>query len=330
MPQRHADPSPAGEVFGGEKRLGQITLQPPRPVHGGPVAGRQFFQPQHGDDVLQFLIFGYFKTEPPSSLKDLSEQYFQVRKLQEDFGKDCLYKEFTSTEKFKEIFRINFTHFLNNKFKNHSNERNTLPVINTPIEIGNPKRNEIKAKLNSLNLVAKDDSNLLDAVDIITEKSNELVIILSDITENMNSMTNKITSRTEEMNVINKISDVKLKLKKAKINANQLANELEVISDKYEVYIPDFKENYLDLVHKFISVYTQYQTYMSDAISAAKNDLISTIDESIESVTDLLVQMDSVPKITSKYGQAQIRQMKLLKGLVEEILFGRELLDQIE
>jgi len=275
-------------------------------------------------------IMGYFKTEPPSSLKDLSEQYFQVRKLQEDFGKDCLYKEFTSTDKFKEIFRINFTNYLNSKFKYHLNERNALPIINPPIEIGNTKRNEIRAKLNSLNLEAKDDSDLLEAVDIITEKSNELVIILSDITENMNEMTNKINAKTEELNVVNKISDVKLKLKRGKIIANLLANELEVISDKYEVYIPEFKENYLELVHKFISVYTQYESYMSDDISAAKNDLIVSIDGSIESLTDLLLQMDSVPKITSKYGQAQIRQMKLLKGLVEEILFGRELLDQIE
>ncbi|MGB4849843.1 MAG: hypothetical protein WBP41_18095, partial [Saprospiraceae bacterium] len=254
-------------------------------------------------------IMGYFKTEPPSSLKDLSEQYFQVRKLQEDFGKDCLYKEFTSTDKFKEIFRISFTNYLNSKFSNPPKESNTLPIIKPSIEVGNPRRNEIKAKLKSLNLDPSDNSDLLDAVDIITEKSNELVIVLSDITENMNEMTNKITARTEELIAVNRISDVKLKIKKGKVIANNLANELDVISDKYEVYIPDFKDNYLELIHNFITVYSKYEAFMPDKNKEAKNDLILSIDGAIESLTDLLLQMDTVPKITSKYGQAQIRQM---------------------
>ena len=69
---------------------------------------------------------------------------------------------------------------------------------------------------------------------------------------------------------------------------------------------------------------------MSDADKESKIFLLTNIDEACMSLTDLLVEMDKVPKITSKYGQASIRQMKLLKELVEEILFGRELLDQIE
>lgn len=215
-------------------------------------------------------------------------------------------------------------------FPKKTKSNNLVPVSNNKIEIGNKKRNEIYEKLKSLNLDQVVNKELLDSMGIITEKSNEMTIVLNDITNNMNEMTVKISAKTDEMTVVNKISDNRLRLRKSKIVANQLANELDVISDKYEVYIPDFKEHYLDLVHSFIEVCSNYEKYMSLEDKKVKFELIESIDSSIESLTDLLIEMDKVPKITSKYGQAQIRQMKLLKILVEEILFGRELMDQIE
>ena len=282
---------------------------------------------ENGENVE---IMGYFKTEPPASLNELTEQYFEVKKLQSEFGKNCLYKEFTSTDKFSEIFRINFTNYLNDKFSNLPKTKALIPSAKNNIEIGNKKRNEIYAKLKSLNLDQVVNKELLDTMEIITDKSNEMTIVLNDITNNMNEMSEKVSAKTDEMNVVNQISDNRLRLKKSKIVANQLANELDVISDKYEVYIPDFKDHYLDLVHSFIDLYGNYEKYMSNEDKKVKTELIESIDSSIESLTDLLVEMDKVPKITSKYGQAQIRQMKLLKILVEEILFGRELMDQIE
>ena len=282
---------------------------------------------ENGENVE---IMGYFKTEPPASLNELTEQYFEVKKLQSEFGKNCLYKEFTSTDKFSEIFRINFTNYLNDKFSNLPKTKALIPSAKNNIEIGNKKRNEIYAKLKSLILDQVVNKELLDTMEIITDKSNEMTIVLNDITNNMNEMSEKVSAKTDEMNVVNQISDNRLRLKKSKIVANQLANELDVISDKYEVYIPDFKDHYLDLVHSFIDLYGNYEKYMSNEDKKVKTELIESIDSSIESLTDLLVEMDKVPKITSKYGQAQIRQMKLLKILVEEILFGRELMDQIE
>lgn len=68
---------------------------------------------ENGEDIE---IMGYFKTEAPASLNEITEQYFEVKKLQADFGKNSLYKEFASTDKFKDIFRINFTNYLNEKF----------------------------------------------------------------------------------------------------------------------------------------------------------------------------------------------------------------------
>ncbi len=282
---------------------------------------------ENGENVE---IMGYFKTESPGSLNELTEQYFEVKKLQKDFGKNCLYKEFTSTDKFKEIFRINFTNYLNNRFSKLQKQKKTLPSVKSNLEIGNKKRNEIYAKLKSLNLDQVVNKELLDTMEIITDKSNEMTIVLNALTNNMNEMSEKVSAKTEELNVINQISDNRLRLKKSKIVANQLANELDVISDKYEVYIPDFKDHYIDLVHSFVNLYSNYEKYMSKEDKNVKTELIESIDSSIESLTDLLVEMDKVPKITSKYGQAQIRQMKLLKVLVEEILFGRELMDQIE
>lgn len=275
-------------------------------------------------------IMGYFKTEPPSSLKDITEEYFKVKKLQEEFGKTNLYKEFASVDKFKEIFRINFTNYLNNKFTSIKKPRAIIPSENNVLEIGNKKRNEIYAKLSSLNLDHVVNTELFDTMEVLTDKSNEMTIVLNDISSTMNEMNQKVNNATEQLNRANITSDNRLKLKKRKIIANQLANELDLISDKYELYIPDFKENYIEMSKSFVSLYSNYERYMSDEDKNIKAKLIESIDSSIISLTDLLVEMDKVPKITSKYGQAQIRQMKLLKSLVEEILFGRELMDEIE
>lgn len=282
-----------------------------------------------GEDIE---IMGYFKTEPPSSLKDITEQYFEVRKLQKEFGENCLYKEYTATEKFQDIFRIHFTQYLNQKFSYLEKSKKLIAVapVQPPIEIGNEKRNEIYKKLNSLNLDASVDTAVYDTLEIITDKSSELTIVLDDISSTMNELSEKVSSRTAELNTINNISDTRLKIKKRKIIVNQLANELDVISDKYELYVPEFKNHYLELINSYVSLYSKYEKYLSETDRETKSNLITTIDEAIEALTDLLVEMDSVPKVTSKYGQAQIRQMKLLKELVDEILFGRELLDQIE
>lgn len=281
----------------------------------------------NGEDIE---IMGYFKTEPPSSLKDITEQYFEVQKLQKDFGKNGLYKEFTSTDKFKEVFRINFTNFLNNKFSNFPKSTAILPAAKTKLEVGNKKRNEIYAKLASLNLDVAVSEDMVDTMEILSDKSHEIAVVLGDISGTMNELTSKVNVKAGELKSLNNISDYRLKMKKKKIVVNQLANELDVISDKYEVYVPDFKEHYHDLVDSFIKIYSQYEHYMSEGDKLAKTDLLENIDNASEALTDLLVEMDKVPKLTSKYGQATIRQMKILKELVEEILFGRELLDQIE
>lgn len=275
-------------------------------------------------------IMGYFKTEGPASTKDIDEQFFEVQKLQKEFGKDCLYKEFASTNKFSDIFRMNFTNYLNQKFSNLAKPENLLPAIKPKIEIGNPKRNEIYAKLKSLNLELIENTDLIDTMEVVTNKSNELTIVLSDISSTMNELTAKVSKKADELKVVNNITDTRLKLSKRKIIVNQLANELDVISDKYELYVPEFKEHYVELVNSYIDLYTRYEKYMSDADKDSKMILLNNIDEASMSLADLLVEMDKVPKITSKYGQASIRQMKILKELVEEILFGRELLDQIE
>lgn len=282
---------------------------------------------ENGEDVE---IMGFFKTEPPLSLKDLNEQFLEVRQLQKDFGKTCLYKEFTSTEKFKEVFRISFSNYLNKKYSKLTKKQNSIPMVPSKIEIGNERRNEIYLKLKSLNLENTQNADFFDTLEVIADKSNELTISLESISRNMEELTKKVVSKTEEMNFVNRISDTKLRFQKSKTIANQLANELDVISDNYDVFIPDFKEHYKDLIQSFIKIFTEYEKYMSEKEKMIKTDLISSIDGAIESLTDLLVEMDKVPKITSKYGQAHIRQMKLLKDLVEELLYGRELLDQIE
>jgi len=281
----------------------------------------------NGEDVE---IMGYFKTEPPANLKDITEQYFEVRKIQKEFGENCLYKEFTSTEKFKDIFRINFTNYLNNKFSNLPKPDNLLPVIKPKIEIGNPKRNQIYAKLKSLNLENIENTDLINTMEVFSDKSNQLNIVLGDISNTMHELTEKVAKKTKELNQINRIADSKLKLTKRKIVINQLANEFDVISDKYELYLPEFKGHYIELVNSYIELYSRYEKYMSEADKDTKIGLLNSIDGASESLTDLLVEMDKIPKETSKFGQASIRQMKLLKELVEEILFGRELLDQIE
>lgn len=283
---------------------------------------------ENGEDVQ---IMGYFKTEPPTSLNEITEQFLEVQKLKRKIGKTCLYKEFTSTDKFKEIFRINFTQFLNQRFSSLTKNALVVSDNDRPIEIGNKKRNEIYEKINSINLNIVDTK--IDAIDIIEslhEKAVGVSTILSDISLTMNELNLKVTKKANEMEVVNVIKDTRLKAKKRKILANQLANELDVISDKYEIYIPDFKDKYLELVNSFITIYLEYENYISENDKKAKGELLLSIDSCSESLADLLVAMDKVPKLTAKYGQAQIRQMKLLKNLVEEILYGRELLDEID
>ncbi|MBK9743375.1 MAG: hypothetical protein IPO94_10640 [Saprospiraceae bacterium] len=218
--------------------------------------------------------YGYFKTEPPSSLNDLDEQYFEVRALQKDFSSIGLYKEFTSTNKFKDIFRINFTHYLNSKFLINDNKQIQLPSKLNTIEIENKKRNEIYSKLNSLNLDSKNDFELYDTMEIINDKSSQLTIVMEDISNTMNDLSTKVNRKTDEINKINKIKDTKLRLHKHKISVNQLANELDVISDKYEFYISEFKENYLELINSFIFYYLSYQLYMSEEEKLVKHILI--------------------------------------------------------
>ncbi|MBK8501090.1 MAG: hypothetical protein IPL46_02180 [Saprospiraceae bacterium] len=275
-------------------------------------------------------IMGYFKTEHPQSLKDITEEYFEVRNLQKEFGKTGLYKEYTSTDKFKDIFRINFTQYLNARIGKLGKPSKSIEDLPAVIDVGNKKRLEIYNKLSSLNLDLIGDSDLMDTIDIISSKTEQLTFILDDVTNNVGHMNDRVRRATDEMNIANRISDNRLRTRKQKIVVNQLANDLDIISDKYDLDLPMFKETYLELINSLVRIYKVFESYMSEPEKESKKEMIDSIDGTIESLADLLVEMSKVPKLTSKYGQAQIRQMKLLKGMTEELLFGRELLDEIE
>ena len=48
----------AGKLFGHEKWLRQEPLNTAGPIHDAAVFLGEFFQTQHGDDVLQFFVLG--------------------------------------------------------------------------------------------------------------------------------------------------------------------------------------------------------------------------------------------------------------------------------
>ena len=59
-------PFDSAELLGGEKRLRQKPFQPAGACDDLAVFRGKLFQPEHGDDILEFLILGQWSCESPA------------------------------------------------------------------------------------------------------------------------------------------------------------------------------------------------------------------------------------------------------------------------
>ena len=124
--------------------------------------------------------------------------------------------------------------------------------LNPLISAGGDELKRLSEEANQLGYVLSDEANYTlqqfdDTMQKVTSQMEGLVRafgtfsagvfngVMEDISNTMNDLSTKVNRKTDEINKINKIKDTKLRLHKHKISVNQLANELDLISDKYEL-----------------------------------------------------------------------------------------------
>lgn len=173
------------------------------------------------------------------------------------------------------------------------------------------------------------EDGIIETYDLLNDKSDRLKFILEDLRQSIKLMSENINKRTKATKGILKITDNKLRLKKAKIISNRAADDLNNFSEKLEVDFDPFKNSYFDVINSFTTVHKELQYEKDSEESKVMRSLQDSIKTAINGFGEMFISLNDIPKMTAKVGIAKSRLLKLLKTYIEEMEFGYNLLNEM-
>lgn len=283
----------------------------------------------------RFLI--YFKTAPPSNLKDIvPEEITKINGFKKALGdKGVLYKEFNTISNFEKLLRIHLTNLIIDKVLNND-KIEEIEVI-TKDEKKDNKYSHISNLIQNIeNYDESTDLDIFSATEVASSQLNVVTSSLNSMTMAMNDWKDKMEIRTKEINRVNNISDVRLKAKKTKIIIDLVADELLQFDNRIEREIPSYSENFKKVGESYTKILMISKSYNSNKIEfidlkESVRSFLETSEFALEQSAQLLQNLHNWPPMNHKLNTAKRTTELTLSNLTKEMMEGVILLqDSLE
>lgn len=271
------------------------------------------------------LIF--FKTTSVPINEIDTEQLSKVNTYKKELSqRGVLYKEYSSSEIFEQLIRINLTNLIIDQLLNSKNE---LPIYNK-----SDKYNDI------INLITevenKDiitlDIDILKLTDEFVTNTNAVGNSVGTITKLLNILSEDFKTSTTELNRIAHIKDNKLRLSRTYNIANNLAAQLNTFNENTNNELPKFSENLISMgkLYSEIILASSHYNFAKEADLKSNGQIFrDALHEAVEGCASVLKEIMKWPLVNSNLNNRQRETEITLKDLTKEMLEGLMLLYQL-
>lgn len=259
---------------------------------------------RHKSQPSSVKIMFYFKQTPISFEKIDTDGINLIRKFKSGLGeKGILYWEYTSTEEFQKLIRIQLTR----KIQELLQKENRYPVL---IE-------------KDVDVSADEDLGLLDYMEIGEESFSDIEEILGRMTIAIEWLAKRFVERTKEIDFQNSVNP-QMGNKTKKRMVNTAADDMNSFNKRLGVEIPLFSETYKRGIDCFSNALKISITLKSDKVEDIENTInsidvfIGAILDSNQNCKDFRDAVYDFPRMTKEFNQAKRVCLSILDSLMNE------------
>ena len=259
---------------------------------------------RHKSQPSSVKIMFYFKQTPISFEKIDTDGINLIRKFKSGLGeKGILYWEYTSTEEFQKLIRIQLTR----KIQELLQKENRYPVL---IE-------------KDVDVSADEDLGLLDYMEIGEESFSDIEEILGRMTIAIEWLAKRFVERTKEIDFQNSVNP-QMGNKTKKRMVNTAADDMNSFNKRLGVEIPLFSETYKRGIDCFSNALKISITLKSDKVEDIENTInsidvfIGAILDSNQNCKEFRDAVYDFPRMTKEFNQAKRVCLSILDSLMNE------------
>jgi len=267
-------------------------------------------------DPKSIQILFYFKNALPSTLNDINpEQLLKVKNFKSTLGeKNILYWDFDLNEDLCRFLRTHIPARIESLKRTSS-----LPI--SQIE-----RNESNKEELLLEEIIEEEFGILDYQELIEDSFATSTHSLTAITEATNWIGKEINKKANEINkLVEKNHNQPISFKVQRNIFDRTAQAMNDFANRIQPEIPIYFTHFekgIDALSKLITIYKADFENKNEEINEAKVSLKSLIDTApttIKQMTEFLISVESLPRMSKELNAARKNATDKLKELINRI-----------